>query len=438
MAGVKPSDPVIRFPCKCGHRFEVPIDQAGGTIQCSRCGLLADIPLLSDLEHIASDGTMMMQPAAPRVEPNRLGTLTRAFGPDHADSTGQEKDLRPTYDDIVRAGVEPIPYDEKETFGQVAPKYDPETGELVQPIAVAPGAPVGAEREAIPVASRALSYAAGEHAKVMSLPRVMLEMCQPVNMVVMLLIMGLHVLMQFMFVATLYRFFLVTPFMLGTALMILAHFANTVDETGPSQCDELPRPFRDFSFNDDLWNPLWQLLNSLLFCYGPALLVQSQAPEGLARQVISVALLAAGTLFFPAMLLTLSTSGTMLNARPDRVWGVIRATGWRYVIALVTWVIAAPLYVVAVFALLGQMLPSSYLLFGIPLLQLRGAYLYPLLFLGIFLVQFFGWQLGLLYRGGYEAFPWVMQRYVSQRAQEEREQVRAAKARAKVGRTRAG
>ena len=40
---------MIRFPCRCGHQFEVSDDQAGGMIQCPKCHLLRDIPTLSDL-----------------------------------------------------------------------------------------------------------------------------------------------------------------------------------------------------------------------------------------------------------------------------------------------------------------------------------------------------------------------------------------------------
>ena len=48
---------MITFPCKCGYSFEVPQDMAGGLIQCPTCGLLADVPLLSDLPTLNQDGT---------------------------------------------------------------------------------------------------------------------------------------------------------------------------------------------------------------------------------------------------------------------------------------------------------------------------------------------------------------------------------------------
>src|SRR5947199_948029 len=42
-----------------------------------------------------------------------------------------------------------------------------------------------------------------------------------------------------------------------------------------------------------------------------------------------------GTFFFPAIFLTLATSGTSINLRPDRVWGVIRQCGPSYLAVVV-------------------------------------------------------------------------------------------------------
>jgi hypothetical protein len=48
---------MIQFPCKCGFRFEVPSDQAGGLVQCPECGLLADVPSMNDVASLHPDGT---------------------------------------------------------------------------------------------------------------------------------------------------------------------------------------------------------------------------------------------------------------------------------------------------------------------------------------------------------------------------------------------
>src|SRR5205823_3150867 len=100
--------PMIKFPCHCGHTFVVDDDQAGGTIQCPQCKRLNDIPTLSDLEHISTDGTFKMEGPVPAdIDP--LAKLKEAFARGTTDDGGQEIDLRPNIDDIRRAGTVEIP-----------------------------------------------------------------------------------------------------------------------------------------------------------------------------------------------------------------------------------------------------------------------------------------------------------------------------------------
>src|SRR5215213_8978372 len=52
--------PMIRFTCICSQMFEAADDQAGTSFQCPTCGRLVDVPTLSELPAISSDGTYKM------------------------------------------------------------------------------------------------------------------------------------------------------------------------------------------------------------------------------------------------------------------------------------------------------------------------------------------------------------------------------------------
>src|SRR5688572_27378357 len=128
---------MIAFPCHCGHKFAVGEDMAGGMIQCPHCGRLNDVPLLSDLGHIAEDGTYNLElRPEPEDQTDALPELTRLYMKSRVDEHGNEIDLRQTMDDIYESGGDEIPL---ELAGEVrpgAPKYDPITGELIEPMEV--------------------------------------------------------------------------------------------------------------------------------------------------------------------------------------------------------------------------------------------------------------------------------------------------------------
>lgn len=46
--------------------------------------------------------------------------------------------------------------------------------------------------------------------------------------------------------------------------LVLAHYGNVIDETGREARDELPRPFRDLSWADDLWGPFYRMALGLM------------------------------------------------------------------------------------------------------------------------------------------------------------------------------
>src|SRR5437764_718602 len=95
---------MLNLPCQCGHRFSEPEDTAGRSIQCPKCHRLVDVPTLGDLPGILPDGTYSMDAPAAR-DPQKLASMLRAFNRDTHDEGGSEKDLRPTLDDVLRAGV---------------------------------------------------------------------------------------------------------------------------------------------------------------------------------------------------------------------------------------------------------------------------------------------------------------------------------------------
>ena len=105
---------------------------AGKEIQCPKCGLLRDIPKMGDLDNVDPDGTYKVSEVAPN--PHELDETARLFSRKKADAEGRELDLR--YPAQPNRKVEEIPLAEDEPPAR--PRYDPETGELVKPIELAP------------------------------------------------------------------------------------------------------------------------------------------------------------------------------------------------------------------------------------------------------------------------------------------------------------
>lgn len=433
------SDPLIKFPCHCGHRFALPADQAAALIQCPKCGRLNDVPTLSDLESISSDdGTLLMKPPAAKPEPNRVADVNRHFRPRRVDDAGNEIDLRNTHEDLANIGA-PAEPDEiplaDEDVRPAKPKYDPVTGELIRPITIAKRPDLEQAAKSVPVAARALTYAAGELAVIMSPRRVLGELLFPINMAVMLFVLVLHVINQMVTFALLGGLFLLAPVALVLTVLILAHYGNTIDETGPEQRDELPRPIRGVSFSEDIWTPFCHFAGALILCYFPAffVLVRSNLPPVTVHVIAGLAALA-GSIVFPAVLLTLCTSGTLNNLRPDRVLGSIRVAGWQYVVSVIAWLLMIAAYLAAMTGSLGFI----YRLFAPPGAESKflshPALVYPLLLIAIYVAHFFCWHLGLMYRAHHANFPWVLQRHVSTRAKAELAQAAEIRARRRPAR----
>jgi hypothetical protein len=385
---------MISFPCKCGQIIEVPDDQAGLTVQCSHCGLLRDVPTLSDLSHITEDGTYDIEPSSQITEEHRIDQVRRAFSKDRMDDEGGEIDLRPTMSDVKRAGfVEEL----QDDAAPLIPKYDPVTGELVQPMKVSGDQTPDYQ---IPTAQRFISYATAQHQSAHhSGLKIFLELFQPVNIVVMFFILLAHV-----FVGVFSGVPILQLILLGCVVMILfAHYAIVVEEIGIEERDELPRPLRQAEFGADLFWPCLHSIGALIFAFGPACVGSIRLQHTPLQAPVTIALFCIGLIFFPAIFLTLVTSGTLRNLRPDRLIGVILQSGLRYLIAVVIFPVILAVYV------LGMNLPLPWTS------RLNSVTVFSALVIGIYMMHYFCWYLGLIYRDYHEVFPWVLQRHIPTR-----------------------
>lgn len=420
---VSSPDPVIAFPCPCGHAFRVSADRAASSIQCPACGRLNDVPTLTDLASIADDGTLMVTPLPTRPEPKRV---VQAFGPRRKDAASQAIDLRNTQDDLEKINAPrasdqiPLTADDARP---AKPKYDPITGELIRPLKLARDPVLDRDPKTIPVARSAhsLTYAAGETALDFSAFRVLVDLFMPANIAVMFFVFLGYFAYQLVVGMVGWLIFttlglMPTFYNAPLALFLMAHYANTVEDTGPDAFDELPRPLRSMSPMDDVWHPFCAMLLALGVCFLPAVACLYALPP----QYAALAVLPAGvgTFFFPAAFLTAVTGGTSLNLRPDRLAGVIRASAAKYTLCFAIWLVALPLF--------------AYSLFGVYLIPYavredhpwiyqfnRPVLMYPVTFASIILMHWGSWLLGLIYRRHHNEFPWVLQHHVSSRRRNE-------------------
>jgi hypothetical protein len=400
---------------------------------------LNDVPTLSDLEHIADDGTLLLDPAHERDERDRLSRLNKFYSRSHIDEKGNERDLRLSHEDLADVGADLTPIDLKDQGRKAAPKYDPVTGELIREIGVGPAPTNYAQGDdpapgQIPVARAAISYATPQRSLGAVSIRIPVELFMPQNVIVLIFIFVIHFFNQWATFALLGGFFFIVFIVFILSALIAAHYGNVVEETGPAEMDEVPRPIRGMSFSEDIWRPIVNISVALTLCYAPALFVVNNAPDKYTAMIAGGALLLAGTVLFPAALITTVTSGTFNNLRPDRVLGVIAASGWSYVAAVGLWVISFCAYVFAMtgslFFLVRMGTPTG--TFGIASSPLsHGLVVYPAMMFAVFLAHWFCWHLGLIYRYHHDRFPWVLQRHISTRRQEEAQKAAAVRARRK-------
>jgi hypothetical protein len=439
MTDVQPNKRLIKFPCKCGHRFALTPDMAAGVIQCPKCGLLNDVPTLSELDHIADDGTLLLNPAHKRDERDRLARLNKFYNPSHLDERGNEKDLRLSHEDLADVGADITPIDLKDQGRKAAPKYDPVTGELIRALDVGPqptnfAAGDDPPASQIPVARTAIGYALPRRSLASASIRIPVELFMPQNVIVLIFIFVIHFFNQWAMFAMLGGFFFIVPIVFVLSSLIASHYGNVIEETGPEEMDEVPRPIRGLSFSDDIWRPFVNISIALCLCYAPAMFVFSNAPDRYTAMIGGGALLLAGTFMFPAVILTTVASGTFNNLRPDRVFGVIRAAPGSYLAAVLLWLVSFAAYIFAMtgslFFLVRMGTPTGTA--GIASSPLsHGLIVYPAMMFAVFLAHWFCWHMGLIYRFHHDRFPWVLQRHISTRRQEEAQKAAAVRARRK-------
>jgi hypothetical protein len=399
---------VIRFACSCRqHLFDLPDEQAGTQVQCPACGRLNDVPSLNDLAAISEDGTYKIETPQERQERDRLAKLQRSFSRSRTDDAGREIDLRLTEEDLENVGADQVPLELKDAVRPGAPKYDPVTGELVRPMDLKDDGRVPIDPESVPLAKAVITYASGETGRVFNAWRIFPELFNFANSTVVLSVFLAHVVLQLMMFGVAILYLLIAPFALALMCLLMAHYAIVVNDIGYGAMDELPRPLRDLDFRDDLWHPLLQFVTAVVLSYG-WIGFAVRFPPALAI-AFAAGVLVIGTILFPALLLTLTTSGSVLNLRPDRVLSVMARCGGGYVMAVMVWAWAGTIYLAG---FIGTLLPYVKLWYAgsLPSILEPPMYIvYPLLLTGVYAMHGFCWYLGLQYRHHHDRFPWVMQ-----------------------------
>ena len=401
---------MIRFSCICKFAFEVPAEMAGTQMQCPECHRLVDVPSMDELQGIGEDGAYRMSAAEPGTDPEHFERMRRAFAKEKVSEEGLEIDLRQTHEQFLAAGTEE--HYEDYSAGGTVPKYDPETGELVRPLEVK-GEPrvMPVIADAVPLAQTALNYASPGVRVGYSIWSPFLKLFAPINMASMFFVFLTHVFIAIS-VFSLFSRFIVE---LGAGLALIAHYGVVMEEIGIEELDEIPRFMRHFNIADDIWLPFARIFLAWMICFGPGWVVwmfwgnmKITHPAGL---LAAMGLDAVGLVFFPAIVLTTVTSGSFSNLRPDRVLGTIGRIGAKYAFFVVLYFVAITIYMVGFVA---TPIHVAEIIGKTPfLVWLREGFIWwGLLALGIVLMHWFAWLMGMAYRTGHMEFPWVFQQMV--------------------------
>lgn len=422
---------MIRFVCTCGQRFEVADDRVGANFQCPKCHKLLEVPSPEDLAGLNPDGTVKLE-AAP-VHKSDLASKFRAFGA-HSDMRGR-----------LDEPTEPIePPDAP--LKDVAPHYDPETGELVTgfdlrppiaptipepaPVQVLPVDAVPAPpRLVLPVEQPTLQYTNLTPAKpqVRSAPRpekparplfwwqLPWRLFEGMSLIAIFFVFLTHVVLHFFLILPAANVLLL-PLSVLIALAITAHYSNVMEAFGPQERDAVPVLMRSVSLSEDILEPLYALLWAALFAFTPVLfaLLIGLREQMLRSPALLIAMGAWGAFVFPAAALTMSTSGALQNLLPTHVFSVILAAPGRYMLACLAFLVGAAGYVLAitnlVFTSVKYLLDTAGTTFWSDLLRSTAA-MYACLIVGIYAMHLSAAWLGMIYRTHYEKFNWVWQRH---------------------------
>ncbi len=397
---------MIHFSCICGQVFDLPEERAGDSLQCPACLRLVDVPPLDEINAFEDDGTLKMKDAEELAPALKQKIRTHA----HRDDLRQSVDEYFALDDAPGADAAP---------NRLSPRYDPETGELVQMVDVVPDARPPAHE--IPVAKPALNYSSNSTMEPasygpMSWWRMPLRIVSGGSLMAITFVFLLHLLAYFVLMVPIANFFLF-PFVLLIVGMIIAHYGNVMEEIGPTGRDDVPVLLRHVSFTDDIWHPLVGLFVGFAFAFLPAILLQavgrfwkpaSEMPE------LMVALVIWGLLIFPAAGFTAITSGALQNMRPRYVFAVIRSAPGHYALVCIAFILSLTAYL----AVLGGMAFASIAAWTAPVgklpwgkILLTGGGLIGLVATAIYLMHLATAWMGLLYRTRYDCFNWVYQKH---------------------------
>jgi hypothetical protein len=465
---------MIQFPCRCGNIFRLEDDEAGNSMQCPKCGLLVDVPLLGDIHRLADDGTYKLDESPPAPKPRvALADLIANLGIDPEDPKASSIDLRLTPEQIAQAGAPTPP-------PVTRPRYDPETGEIMRPLEIKEPALGVAKKADVPFAKPAITYSTRSSVPSEAWSGSIRALCSPINIVVILTDVAAELIVCLGILYSIHSgFFPLTGFLFLVQLLLLAQLGNIIDEAATEERDDLPRLLRDLRLHEDIWSPLVAILGSVFICYAPAqvclmaasmdratffsvsnfllmlgwvigvcivtisvieaglsniewandffrplftVLAASIAcflPAGICIAVhagygvlttLALLLSLAGTGFLPGVLLTLTTSGSVMNLSPGRVLSTIRICGARYLSPLFSWVLALITFGAGLsFAMDDIFNATSGGVFGTKLSSSTLAY--PLMAAGIIILHFCGFELGMLYRKHHRSFPWLLQRH---------------------------
>lgn len=402
---------LIQFSCRCGQRLEAEPQHAGMDVQCPVCGTLVTIPMLSDLGRInATDGTYNMETQARHDDPARLARLTKIYGKARVDEWGDDLDLRgPDGLPIPQRQQppQPGPTPQEQDTRDVRPRYDPITGELIRPVDVAPPrtrAVLPAHTLGRPIKKRKVF----EPLERLSPLEIATKMLEPQSMTVLAIIILAHVFLIMALMVTLVIWMPVVA-VIGTILLLLAHYGNVVEETGSSMKDELPRPMRELNWVEDFWSPIGAMIMTLGASYGPAvwILTRDDLPLKL-RGALAAGLVILGCFAAPAVLLISCCSGSYANLRPDIVWATIRGCGRGYFMMIGSYLLGVGMYVTAMVLTFMNMIAAMTTVPGLPW-YLGWLVTAPLLIASIFTIHFHLWMVGRAYRVYYGNFPWLYQ-----------------------------
>jgi hypothetical protein len=402
---------MIRFSCRCKYVFEVPEDAAGSQIQCPNCHLLVDVPSIEELSGIGDDGSYRMSAPPQASNAETFEQMRRVYGKEKLDEDGDEIDLRQTHEQFLAAGTEDH-YEDFTAGGKTAPKYDPETGELLRPhdIVELPRIEQATPPEDIPVATPTLNYASAGLQSRCSLFAPFVQLAMPINLAAMFFVMVAHL---FIIMAS---FAVITSFLaliiVGTG--IVAHYGAVIEEIGIEERDEIPRFMRHFNIADDIWLPFARVFLAWMICFGPgfmAFMIYLGRDTHAPWLLLAIPLLdLVGVIFFPAIVLITTTSGSLSNLHPVRVLGTIGKIGARYAFFVMLYMAAITVYFFGLLLTPDQLL-SVFHVKSFGAWFVTGLIAWGTLAAGIYLMHWFAWLLGMEYRTGHMGFPWVYQKF---------------------------